>query len=86
MSQNYSGANSAVGDVILPSLKLFQAFVVVLVTYKNEEKSIQNLKALEWSQHFEPIRYFIVVLVTCKNKEEPNINEGVRVVTSFSFL
>ena len=34
--------------------------------------------------NFEPNRDFMVVLVTCKNKEEPNKNEGARVVTRFS--
>ena len=40
-------ANSVIGDGILTKFKLIQAFIVVLVTCKNEEDP-----ALEWSQHF----------------------------------
>ena len=35
---------------------------------------------------FELIQAFIVVLVTCKNEEDPNKNEGARVLTRFSPL
>ena len=36
--------------------------------------------------NFKPIQDFIVVFITCKYKEEPNKNEGARVVTRFSPL
>ena len=33
---------------------------------------------------FELFQAFIVVLVTCKNEEDPNKNEGARLLTRFS--
>ena len=43
-------ANLEVGDGgILPKFKIIQAFMVVLITCKNEE---DQLKMKEWSQHF----------------------------------
>ena len=44
-------ANSEVSDGILPKFEPIQAFMVDLVTCKNEEDPLEN-KALEWSQHF----------------------------------
>ena len=48
-SQHYSlifrrsrAANSVVGDGILPKFKLFQAFMVAVVTFKNEEAPFKN--------------------------------------------
>ena len=35
-------ANSKVGDGILPKFKIIQAFIVGLVTCKNEEDTIKN--------------------------------------------
>ena len=46
-------ANSPVRGWIWPKFKLVQAFIAVLITYKNEEDPIKlKIKALEWSQHF----------------------------------
>ena len=44
-------ANSEVSGGILPKFKLIQAFMVGLITCKNEEDP-SKMKALEWSQHF----------------------------------
>ena len=53
-SQHYSlifqysrAANSLVGDGILTKFKFIQAFIVVLVTCKNEEDP-SKMKTLEW--------------------------------------
>ena len=35
-------SNSVVGDVIWPKFKLIEAFMVVLVTCKNEEDPLKN--------------------------------------------
>ena len=43
--------NSEVSDGILPKFKAIQAFMVDLVTCKNEEDPLE-MKALEWSQRF----------------------------------
>ena len=45
------GANSVVGDGIWQKFKIIQAFIVVLVTCKNDEDP-SKMKALECSQHF----------------------------------
>ena len=42
--------NSEVSGGILPKFELMQAFIVVLITYKNEEDS--KMKALECLQDF----------------------------------
>ena len=44
-------AKSVVGDGIWQKFKLIHAFIVVLVTCKNNEDS-SKLKALDCSQHF----------------------------------
>ena len=44
-------ANSVIGDEIWQKFKLFQAFIVVLVTCKNDEDPFKK-KALGCSQHF----------------------------------
>ena len=44
-------ANSVVGDGIWQKFKLIQAFMVVLVTYKNDEIH-PKMEALDCSQHF----------------------------------
>ena len=44
-------ANSVVGDGILTKFKLIQAFMVDLVTCKNETDPFKS-KALEWAQQF----------------------------------
>ena len=68
--------NSEVSGGILPKFELMQAFIVVLITSKNEEILPK----------FELIQAFMVVLVTCKNEEDPIKNEGARVLTRFSPL
>ena len=40
--------------LVLLKIKLIQAFMVVLVTCKNEEDPIK-MKALEWSQQYQSI-------------------------------
>ena len=36
--------------------------------------------------NFELIRTLMIVLINCKNEEDPNKNEGARVLTTFSPL
>ena len=45
-------ANSIVSVGIRSKFKQIQAFMHVLVTYKNEEVQIKKIKLLEWQQHF----------------------------------
>ena len=43
--RRYRAANSEVSSGILPKFKVIQAFIVVLVTCKNEEDPIKNERA-----------------------------------------
>ena len=44
-------ANSIISDWIWLKSKLIQAFIIVLISCKNEEDP-SKMNALEWSQHF----------------------------------
>ena len=84
-------ANSNARSPIWLQFKLIVAFIVVLVTCKNEEEPIKNegvrvLISLYVNfsvVEFKLIIAFIVVLVICKYEEDPIKNEGDRVLTTF---
>ena len=83
-------AYSEVSGGILPKFELIQAFMVVIVTCKNEEDPIKNEGSrvltrfsprgqltpnpLVWPK-FELVRDIIVVLVTCKYEEDTIKND-----------
>ena len=79
-------ANSEVSDGTLPKFKLIQAFMVGLVTCKNEDdpskkegdfsrrsRAANSAVCCLILQNFKPNQDIMVVLVTCKNDEDPII-------------
>ena len=96
----------------MQKFKLIKAFMVVLVTCKNDEDPIENegarvltnLSNYKSMGIFRPsraaysavlgrmwpkivlVRDIIFVLITCKYEQDPNKNEGARMLTRFSPL
>ena len=50
--RHFRAANSEVSYGILLKLKLIRAFIVGLVTFKNEEDPCKNEVTIKFSQHF----------------------------------
>ena len=87
-------ANLEVCDGIWQKFKLTQAFMVVLVTHKNDEDSSENESTRMLTPflpclillNFKPVQAFIAGLVTFKNEKDPIKNEIARVAHNIIHL
>ena len=63
-----------------------KVFTALYIDFSRQERAGNSVVSGRIWLKFELIQVFMYVLVSCKNEEDPNINEGARVFTTFLLL